>query len=158
VFRPLTRNNSRGGPLVLSSFSRRSPHEAPPHEGLLCWASVFGLPLGQSWAVEGAQEQVDQDTQVSRTPIVAPGSLARKRAPRGSEGSGPPRSSWALQWHASTCAVRGPRENAEAIDTWHAHGWQDKTAADAAVPDASKRHDGTSLHCRGTALTLQFRR
>jgi hypothetical protein len=62
------RNISRGGLLVLNSFSHRSPHEAPPHEGLLRWASVFGLPLGQSWAIEGAQEQVDWDTPVSRTP------------------------------------------------------------------------------------------
>jgi hypothetical protein len=77
---PLTRDSSRGGLLVLSSFSRRSPHEAPPHEDLLCWASVVGLPLGRSWAVEGAQEQVDRDTPVSRTPTVAPGILARKRA------------------------------------------------------------------------------
>jgi hypothetical protein len=77
---PLTRNSSRGGLLVLSSFSRRSPHEVPPHEDLLRWASVIGLPLGRSWAVEGAQEQVDQDTPVSRTPIVALGSLAHERA------------------------------------------------------------------------------
>jgi hypothetical protein len=76
----LMRNSSRGGLLVLSSFSRRSPHEAPPHEGLLRWALVIGLPLGRSWAVEGAHEQVDRDTPVSRTPTVAPGSLARKRA------------------------------------------------------------------------------
>jgi hypothetical protein len=55
----------RGGLLVLSSFDHRSPHEAPPHEGLLRWASVFGLPLSRSWAVEGAQEQVDRDTPVS---------------------------------------------------------------------------------------------
>jgi hypothetical protein len=79
VVHPLTRNSSQGGLLVLSSFSRRSPHEAPPHEGLVCWASVLGLPLGRSWAVEEAQEQVDRDTPVSRTPTVAPGSLARKR-------------------------------------------------------------------------------
>jgi hypothetical protein len=45
----------------LSSCSAR-PHEAPPHEGLFRWASVVGLPLGRSWAVEGAQEQVDRDT------------------------------------------------------------------------------------------------
>jgi hypothetical protein len=31
---------------------------------------VFGLPLGQSWAVEGAQEHVDRDTPVSRTPKI----------------------------------------------------------------------------------------
>jgi hypothetical protein len=68
VVHPLMRNSSRGGLLVLSSFSRRSPYEAPPHEGLLCWASVVGLPLGRSWAVKGAQEQVDRDTPVSRTP------------------------------------------------------------------------------------------
>jgi hypothetical protein len=43
-------------------------------------ASIVVPPLGQSWAVEGAQEQVDQDTPVSRTPTVAPGSLARKHA------------------------------------------------------------------------------
>jgi hypothetical protein len=54
--------------MVLSSFSRRSPHKAPPHEGLLRWASVVVPPLGRSWAVEGAQEQVDRDTPVSRTP------------------------------------------------------------------------------------------
>jgi hypothetical protein len=42
--------------------------------------SVFILLLGRSWAIEVAQEQVDQDTPVSRTPTVAPGSLARKRA------------------------------------------------------------------------------
>jgi hypothetical protein len=80
VVHPLTRNSSRGGILVLSSFSRRSPHEAPPHEGLLRWASVVGLPLGRSWAIEGAHEQVDRDTSVSRTPTVAPGSLTRKHA------------------------------------------------------------------------------
>jgi hypothetical protein len=80
VVHPLTRNSSRGGLLVLSSFSRPSPHDAPPHEGLLHWASVVGLPLGRSRAVEGAQEQVDRDTPVSRTPTVAPGSLAHKRA------------------------------------------------------------------------------
>jgi hypothetical protein len=54
--------------VVLSSFSRRSSHEAPPHEGLLRWASVVVSPLGRSWAVEGAQEQVDRDAPVSRTP------------------------------------------------------------------------------------------
>jgi hypothetical protein len=79
VVHPLTRNSSRGGLLVLSSFSHRSPHEAPSHEGLLCWASVVGLPLGRSWAIEAASEQVDQDTLVSRTLIVGPGSLALKR-------------------------------------------------------------------------------
>jgi hypothetical protein len=85
VVHPLSRNSSRGGLLVLSSFSRRSPHE-----GLLCWASVVGLPLGRSWAVEGAQEQVDRDTLVSRTPTVAPGSPARKRALfLGVKGQGP---------------------------------------------------------------------
>jgi hypothetical protein len=42
--------------------------------------SVFILLLGQSWAIEVAQEQVDQDTPVSKTPIVAPRSRARKRA------------------------------------------------------------------------------
>jgi hypothetical protein len=56
--------------LVLSGFSRHSPREAPPHEGLLRWASVVVPPLGQSWAVEGAREQVDRDTPVSRTPTV----------------------------------------------------------------------------------------
>jgi hypothetical protein len=66
--------------MVLSSFSHRSPHEAPPHEGLFRWASAVVSPLGRSWAVEGAQEQVDRDTPVSRTPTVAPGSLARERA------------------------------------------------------------------------------
>jgi hypothetical protein len=54
VVHPLTRNGPRGGILVLSSFSHRSPHEAPPHEGLLRWTSVIGLPLGRSWAIEGA--------------------------------------------------------------------------------------------------------
>jgi hypothetical protein len=68
VVHPLTRNSSRGGLLVLGSFSRRSPHDAPPHEGLLHCAPVIGLPLGRSWAIEGAQEQVDRDTAVSRTP------------------------------------------------------------------------------------------
>jgi hypothetical protein len=58
----------------------RSPHEAPPHDGLPCWASVFIALLGQSWAVEVAQAQVDRDTPVSSTPTVAPGSLAHKRA------------------------------------------------------------------------------
>jgi hypothetical protein len=67
VVHPLTRNSSRGDLIVLSSFSRRSPHEAPPHEGLLRWASIIDFPLGQSWAIEGAQEQVDRDTPVSRT-------------------------------------------------------------------------------------------
>jgi hypothetical protein len=43
-------------------------------------ASVVVPPLGQSWAVEGAQEQVDRDTPVSRTPTVAPGNLAHERA------------------------------------------------------------------------------
>jgi hypothetical protein len=56
------------------------PHEAPPHEGLLSIASVIVSPLGRSWAIEGAQEQVDQDTPVSRTPTVAPESLARECA------------------------------------------------------------------------------
>jgi hypothetical protein len=42
------------------------------HEGLLHWASIIVPPLGQSWAVEGAQEQVDRDTPVSRTPIDKP--------------------------------------------------------------------------------------
>jgi hypothetical protein len=31
-------------------------------------ASVVVPPMGQSWAVEGAQEQVDRDTPVSKTP------------------------------------------------------------------------------------------
>jgi hypothetical protein len=78
---PLTRNCSRGGLLVLSSFSRRSPHEAPPHEGLLCWVSVFGLPLGRSWAVEGDQEQVDRDTPVSRTPTKVEATYGTKDDP-----------------------------------------------------------------------------
>jgi hypothetical protein len=67
VVHPLTRNSSRGGLLVLGSFSRHSPREVPPHEGLLHWAPVVGLPLGRSWAIEGAPEQVDRDTPVSRT-------------------------------------------------------------------------------------------
>jgi hypothetical protein len=58
----------------------RSPHEAPPHERLPCWASAFIMLRGRTWAVEVAQEQVDQDTPVSSTPTVAPRSLARKRA------------------------------------------------------------------------------
>jgi hypothetical protein len=59
---------------------RRSPHEASPHEGLPCWASVFIELLGRSWDVEVAQEQVDRDTPVSSTPTVAPRSLAYERA------------------------------------------------------------------------------
>jgi hypothetical protein len=43
-------------------------------------ASVVVPPLGRSWAIEGAQEQVDRDTPISRTLTVAPGSLARGRA------------------------------------------------------------------------------
>jgi hypothetical protein len=41
---------------------------------------------------------------------------------------------------------------------WRGHGWRDETAGDAAVPDASNHHDGTSLHYRGTAPTLRFPR
>jgi hypothetical protein len=44
---------------------------------------VFSIGLRSSflpWAVEGAQEQVDRDTSVSKTPTVAPGSLAHERA------------------------------------------------------------------------------
>jgi hypothetical protein len=47
-----------------------------------CRADVDVVPpltSRSSWAVEGAQEQVDRDTPVSRTPTVAPGSLARER-------------------------------------------------------------------------------
>jgi hypothetical protein len=58
----------------------RSSHEAPPHEGLPSRALVFIALLGQSWAVEVAQEQVDRDTPISSTPTVAPGSLAHERA------------------------------------------------------------------------------
>jgi hypothetical protein len=59
------------------AFYCHSPHEAPPYEGLPCWASIFLALLGQSWAVEVAQEQVDWDTPVSSTPIEAksPGTL-----------------------------------------------------------------------------------
>jgi hypothetical protein len=52
------------------AFYRCSPHEAPSHEGLPCWASFFIALLGQRWAVEVAQEQVDRDTLISSTPIA----------------------------------------------------------------------------------------
>jgi hypothetical protein len=113
VVHPLTRNRSRRGLLVLSSFSHRSPHEAPPHGGLLRWASIVDLPLGQSWVIKGALEQVDQVTPVSRTPTVAPGSLACKRALSRERRVRAPRRCWALQRHASTHAVRGPCEDVE---------------------------------------------
>jgi hypothetical protein len=49
-----------------------------------------GRTLGRSWAVEGAQEQVDWDTPVSRTPTVAPGSPVRERTLlRGRRAGGP---------------------------------------------------------------------
>jgi hypothetical protein len=54
-------------------FCRCSPHEAPPREGLPCWVSVFIMLLGRSWVVEVAQEQVDRDTPVSRTPTLQNG-------------------------------------------------------------------------------------
>jgi hypothetical protein len=80
VVHPLTRNSSRGGLLVLSSFSSRSPHEVPPHKGLLFGLRSSVYPWAGSWTVEAAQEQVDRDILVSKTPTVAPGSLALKRA------------------------------------------------------------------------------
>jgi hypothetical protein len=112
--------------------------------------------LGRSWAIEVAQEQVDRDTSISRIPTVAPGSLPANATSRGSEGSGAPSSCWALQRHASMHAVRGPCEDAEATDTWHGLGWRDEAVSNAAVPNASNRHDGASLHCRSTAPTLRF--
>jgi hypothetical protein len=48
------------------------------------------LPL--SWADDRAQEQVDWDTPVSRTPTVAPGSPARERALLRERRAGGPRS------------------------------------------------------------------
>jgi hypothetical protein len=45
---------------------------------------------------------VDRDTPVSRTPTVAPGSPAHKRALLRERRAGGPRSCWALQRHAST--------------------------------------------------------
>jgi hypothetical protein len=68
---------------------------------------------GPKLAVEGAQEQVDRDTPVSRTPTIAPGSLARKRALSRKRRVRAPRSCWSLQRHASTRAVRGPCEDAK---------------------------------------------
>jgi hypothetical protein len=56
------------------------------------FSNSFGrrCTLGQSWAVEEAQEWVDRDTPVSKTPIVAPGSLARERTLlRGRRAEGP---------------------------------------------------------------------
>jgi hypothetical protein len=71
----LTSRGSWGGLLVLSSFRRRSPHEAPPREGLPrtedCWLSP-----GWRWADDGAQEQVDRDTPVSITPTGEEGDLS----------------------------------------------------------------------------------
>jgi hypothetical protein len=45
---------------------------------------------------------VDQDTPVSRTPTVAPGSPAHERTLLRERRAGAPRSCWALQRHAST--------------------------------------------------------
>jgi hypothetical protein len=46
----------------------RSPREAPPREGLACWARIcFLLLVEEYWAVEWAQEQVDRDTLESST-------------------------------------------------------------------------------------------
>jgi hypothetical protein len=56
------------------------------------FSNSFGhrCTLGRSWAIEEAQEQVDRDTPVSRTPTVAPGSLAREHTLlRGQRARGP---------------------------------------------------------------------
>jgi hypothetical protein len=71
----------------------------------------------------------------------------------GAKGQGPPEAdgpSNGMRQHA----VRGPCEDAEAADAWHDRSWRDETAGDAAVPEASNRHDGTSLRCR--ALRQRF--
>jgi hypothetical protein len=47
-----------------------------------------------------------------------PGAWPANAPSQGSEGSGPPRSCWALQRHASTRAVRGLCEDVEAADAW----------------------------------------
>jgi hypothetical protein len=44
--------------------------------------------------------------------------------------------------------VRGPCEDAEAMDAWHDRSLRDEAAGDAAVPEVSNRYDGASLHCR----------
>jgi hypothetical protein len=87
------------------------------------FSNSFGhrFTLGQSWAIEEAQVQVDQDTPVSSTPTVAPGSPARERTHlRGRRAGGPQK----LLGPPMACvnhAVGGPCEEAEAEDAWHDH-------------------------------------
>jgi hypothetical protein len=73
---------------------------------------------GQSWAIEEAQEQVDRDTSVSRTPTVAPGSSAHERTLLRGRRVGGPQKLLGPPTGRVNRAVRGPCEDAEAADAW----------------------------------------
>jgi hypothetical protein len=109
---------------MYSVLHRCSAREAPPHEGLLCWAEIFSLLLVDEdgplkWPRSRwtgiPQNLVHRQYPPAAWPVNAPSG--------GGEGSEAPRSYWALQRHASTHAVRGPCEDAEAVNTWHGLGW-----------------------------------
>jgi hypothetical protein len=89
------------------------------------FSNSFGhrCTLGQSWAVEEAQEQVDRDTLVSRTPTVAPGSPARERSLLRGRRAGGPQKLLGPPTARVNRAVRGPCEDAEAADAWHDRSW-----------------------------------
>jgi hypothetical protein len=105
----------------------------------LPWVEVWPLKEPRSWWI-GIPP-------VSRTPTVAPGSLARERALlRERRARGPQK----LLGPPTACvnrAVRGPCEDAEAADAWHPYSWRDEMMGDAAVPEASI----VMMACRFTA-------
>jgi hypothetical protein len=77
-----------------------------------------GCTLGRSWAVEEAQEQVNRNTPVSRTPTVAPGSPARERTLLRGRRAGGPQKLLGPPTARVNYAVRGPCEDAEVVGTW----------------------------------------
>jgi hypothetical protein len=73
---------------------------------------------GPKLAVEEAQEQVDRDTPVSRTPTVAPGSLARERTLLRGRRAGGPQKLLGPPMARVNRAVKVPCEDTEAADVW----------------------------------------
>jgi hypothetical protein len=112
--------------------------------------STPGPKLGH-WRGPGAGGPGYPDIQNIDSSPREPG--PRTRSLEGAKSQGPPEAAGPSNGMRQ-CAVRGPCEEAEAADMWRDRSWRDKTAGDAAVPEASNRHDGVSLHCR--ALRQRF--
>jgi hypothetical protein len=121
-------------PFVSSVLQCRSPREATPHEGLLCWPEIcFLLLVDEDGPLKWPRSRwigIPQNQYTDSSPRE-PGPLTCPLD--GVKGQGPPRSYWALQQHASTLAVRRPCEDAEAGTRWSDPEWRDETASDRAL-------------------------